>query len=99
MLPRPDGSENTDRYVLPETTALALIGCADLLATIYLIATRRAHEANPLFGPVLDRYGPAGFALAKALLLGVPLVIAEMARRRNPTFVRRALRIGIAAYL
>lgn len=94
MMPTPQ-----HRYVLPETRAMALIGCVDLLATIYLLATHQAHEANPLFAPILDQYGPLGFALAKAVLLAVPLTIAEIARRHSPHFVRRALRLGLVVYV
>lgn len=89
----------TPVYVLPETTALALIGGVDLLSTVYLIATGQATEANPLMSGLLHRLGPTGLITAKALLLAIPLAVAEMARRRRPQFVRAALRVGIAAYL
>lgn len=95
----PPAPSPENRYVLPETRALAAIGCVDLLATIYLIAKHQAHEANPLFATLLDRFGPFGFAFGKALLLAVPLTIAELARRHNPNFVRRALRIGVVLYV
>src|SRR5689334_3154180 len=85
-------------FVLPETTLLALLGCVDLLSTIYFLATGQAREANPLMQSVLVQTGPKGFVLVKALFLGGPLVIAEIARREHPEFVRKALRIGIAAY-
>ena len=87
------------RYVLPETRALALLGCFDLLVTIFLIATNRAHEGNPLMLRILSTFGPAGLAASKALLLAVPLVIAEAARKRSPVFVPRALRVGLVAYV
>ena len=35
------------------------------LATVFLIATRRAHEANPLMALLLKTFGPAGLALFK----------------------------------
>ena len=89
----------TDRSVLPETRALALLGCFDLLATVFLLATHRAQEANPLMNQVLAAYGPAGLALLKAAFLAVPLVIAELARKHSPVFVPRALRVGLIAYL
>ena len=87
------------RSVLPETRALALLGCFDLMATVFLIASRRAQEGNALMSHILTSFGPAGLALVKALLLGVPLVIAELARKRSPIFVPRALRIGLIAYV
>lgn len=86
-------------YVLPETTLLVVIGGLDLLSTVYLLATGKAHEANPLFAGLLNTVGVLGFILFKALMLAVPLTIAELARRRHPEFVRTALRIGIAAYV
>ncbi len=101
MEPQPQvpDSEPANGYVLPETTAIAVVGCFDLLATIYLVATHTAHEANPLMQSVLTAFGPLGFVTFKALLLGVPLTIAEFARRRTPIFVRNALRFALIAYL
>lgn len=98
---RPIGSGNAKSagIVLPETTALALIGCLDLVTTVFLIASGRAHEANPVMAGLLQTYGPQGLILGKVLLLGGPLVLAELARKRNPTFVRTALRIGIVLYV
>ena len=87
------------RFVLPETRALAVLGCFDLLATIFLIASHRAQEGNALMSSVMERFGPAGLSLVKALLLAIPLIIAEAARKRSPIFVPRALRIGLVAYV
>jgi hypothetical protein len=95
MIQRPAAA----RYVLPETTALAAIGCLDLLSTVYLLATHQAHEANPWMSGILTSFGPGGFVAFKALLLGGPLAIAEIARRKREAFVRTWLRIGIALYL
>lgn len=86
-------------YVLPETTLLAVIGLADLLSTVYWIATGHAVEANPFMGRVLRTLGPWGFSILKAVLLGGPLAIAEWARRRHPRFVRWALRAAIVLYV
>lgn len=86
-------------FVLPETTTLVAIGCVDLLLTIYLIATRKAYEGNPLMMAVGNAFGVYGFVAAKALLLAVPLTIAELARRRNPVFVKKALRVGVILYV
>ncbi len=85
--------------MLPETTALAVIGCLDLLSTVYLVATNQAHEANPLFGSILLHTGPRGFVAAKAAFIAGPLMIAEIARKDRPEFVRWALRVCIALYL
>ena len=86
-------------FVLPETTALAVIGCLDLLSTLYFIGRGEAHEANPFMASILQNYGATGFAAFKALALGVPLTVAELARRKHPDFVRNALRFGIVGYL
>ncbi|HLJ57842.1 MAG TPA: DUF5658 family protein [Chthonomonadaceae bacterium] len=86
-------------FVLPETRAIAVLGCFDLLATIYLIATHRAQEGNGVANDILMHYGAAGFAFFKALMLAVPLVIAEFARHKSPIFVPRALRVGLVAYV
>jgi hypothetical protein len=91
--------QRSDHFVLPETRAIAALGLFDLLATVFLIATHRAHEANPLFAAIFTNLGPTGFVIFKALLLGGPLVIAELARKRSPVFVRSALRVGLVAYL
>src|SRR5690349_21648583 len=101
MLPHRDNviTETRGSYVLPETVALVCIGGFDLLYTIYLLATHQAHEANPFMERVLTQAGPNGFILVKALFLAGPLVIAEIARRERPEFVRWALRFCIVVYL
>jgi hypothetical protein len=91
--------EKTRRFVLPETTALVVIGGLDLLTTMYLLSTGQAREANYLFNIILKDYGPLGFIFAKALLLALPLTVAELARKQNERFVRLALRVCIVAYI
>ena len=91
--------KNALRYVLPESRALAVIGCLDLVYTVYLLATGKAHEGNQLFATILDIYGPTGFVTAKALMLGIPLLVAELARKKHAYFVRNALRVCIVLYL
>ena len=86
-------------HVLTETVTLVVIGAVDLLTTIYWIARGEAFEANYFFNIILKDYGPVGFCIAKALLLGLPLAVAEIARKQNERFVRLALRICIAAYI
>ena len=93
---RPDTATH---YVLPETVLLVIIGGLDLISTLYFIATHQAMEANPLFGAVLDHFGHIGFIVAKALLLAIPLVIAELARKQHPLFVKNGLRLTIILYL
>jgi hypothetical protein len=77
---------------------LAVLGSADLLATIYLLARGDAVEANPMMGRVFRDFGPAGFCAAKAILLGGPLAVAELARSRHERFVVSALRFASVAY-
>ena len=87
------------KHVLPETRALAAIGCVDLLATVYFISTEQASEANPLMAGILDNSGPIGFVVFKALMLAIPLIVLELARNKNPIFVQKALKIGVSAYV
>src|SRR5262245_56389200 len=91
-------SVNKPRFVLPETTAIASLGAFDLMSTIYFLATGQAREANPFMQNVLLHTGPPGFIVVKALFLAGPLVIAEIARRERPDFVRMALRFAAVAY-
>ncbi len=86
-------------HVLPETRALAAIGCVDLLATVYFISTEQASEANPLMAGILDNSGPIGFVIFKALMLAIPLIVVELARKKNPIFVQKALKVGVGAYV
>ena len=99
MSTNPPHDRSDHRFVLPETRALAVVGCFDLLATVFLLATHRANEANPVMAGILERFGPAGLAVFKALLLAIPLAIAELARKNSPKFVPRALRVGLVAYV
>jgi hypothetical protein len=88
-----------NRFVLPETRAIALVGCFDMLATVYLLATHRAAEGNPVMAGILAQYGPLALIGFKALLLAVPIMIAEYARQHSPEFVPKALRIGLLLYV
>jgi hypothetical protein len=102
MAPMSDSKLNArDRpdFVLPETTILAILGCVDLLWTIYLLATGQAFELNPLFSSILSHVGTRGFVAVKAAYIAGPLIIAELARREHPEFVRKALRVAIALYV
>lgn len=94
-----DPTELRGRYVLPETTALVVIGGLDLLYTVFLVATHQAREANPLFSWLLNNVGPTGFVVFKALMLALPLAVAEFARGKHPAFVRQALRVCLVLYL
>jgi hypothetical protein len=85
--------------IAPESVILAAVCLLDLATTLFWVAYRDAAEANPLMAFYLDNHGFAGFIAAKMVLLAMPLVIAEWARRRSPRFVRGALRLTILAYL
>ncbi|NLI01672.1 MAG: hypothetical protein GX446_19550 [Chthonomonadales bacterium] len=87
------------RYVLPETVAIAAVALADLLVTSWLLASGAAYEGNPLMAHALRRWGPQGLIGAKAILIGIPLAVAETARRRNPVLVRSLLRAGLVLYV
>lgn len=85
--------------VLPETTGLVIIGAVDLLTTLFWLGRGEAYEANYLFNIILKDYGPIGFITAKAMLLALPLCVAELARKQNERFVKLALRICIILYI
>ena len=76
-----------------------VIGLLDMLSTLFFLATGQAREANPLFDGILRTFGPLGFVVFKAVMLGGPLTLAEWARKHNEPFVRSALRIGILLYV
>ncbi len=92
-------SATRSRYVLRETRALASLGCADLLATVYLVATNRAHEANPLAVSALNAFGPVGLVVFKVMLLAIPLTIAELYRPYKPQLVTTGLRVVLVVYV
>jgi hypothetical protein len=81
-----------------ESYIILLICLFDLVATIWLVATNRATEGNPVMSFYLDR-GWVMLVTAKVLLVVFPIFIAEWGRRYRPTFVRRALRLTIALYV
>ena len=81
-----------------QSLALAALGIADLISTLFFIGAANAAEANPLMARILQ-LGPAAFIQAKLLLLLVPLAILEIARRKNPEFVARAMNAAIVAYV
>lgn len=85
-------------HVLRETVILATMCLGDLLFTSYLLATGHGIEANPVMALAYSRFGPYGFVLVKAALVGIPLVIAETSRPYCERLVIRSLRTAIAAY-
>src|SRR5207249_10249646 len=76
-----------------QTVTLAAIGIADLITTLLFVGMANAAEANPLMARFL-KMGPIVLIQAKLLMLLIPLVIIEMARRKNPQFVRSAVNVA-----
>ena len=70
----------------------------DLVLTIWLVSTQRASEGNPLMAFYLKQ-GWGMLILVKLTLVVLPLFIAEWGRTHRPQFVRRVLRLAIAAYI
>ena len=85
--------------ILQETAILALICLADLMWTIWLLATGTAVEANPILRFYLHYGGLSCFTAAKILLCGGPLLVLELLRARRPAFTQSLLRAAIVIYL
>lgn len=81
-----------------ESFVIICICLLDLVATIWLVATHRAIEGNPVMSFYLDQ-GWLMLIGAKTLLIVFPIFIAEWGRRYRPAFVRRALRVAIVMYV
>ncbi|MDO8681978.1 MAG: DUF5658 family protein [Armatimonadota bacterium] len=81
-----------------ESALLAAICIVDTLLTALLVQFRVATEQNPLMAVCLDR-GTVFFIAAKILSFAPFLVVAEIHKRRNPVFVRKATWMAIALYL
>ena len=97
-----------DRMVRParlfvwwESYTLLALSLADLAATVLLIRSGRAVEANPLLGVYLD-YGLEWFLVVKAVLLCfIPIGMVDWIRERFPSKqarLRTILRVGLASY-
>lgn len=81
-----------------ESILLAAICMADMVLTIFLVQFRLAVEQNPLMAACLNK-GVFAFVLVKMLSFAPFIILAEIHKRRNPTFVRFATRLAIALYL
>lgn len=84
--------------VSTETWVLAALCTADLVSTVYFLATGTATEANPVLAPTL-RFGLWGFAAFKLCTYLIPLAIVERLRSVSPRFILKMLRVGIAGYV
>lgn len=85
-------------WLAKESCVIIGICALDLLVTIWLVATHRAVEGNPLMSYYLDR-GWNVLIAVKLLLVLFPIFIAEWGRRYRPDFVRRMLRLAIVVYV
>jgi hypothetical protein len=81
-----------------ESYVLAFICAADMISTIMLVRSGKAIEANPILIPFMER-GFGCFLAAKSMFFLVPLFALELLRSKRPLFVKKMLRVGIAAYL
>ncbi len=86
------------RPVLPETALFAMICVVDMALTIVLILMGVAKEANPLLASLVS-IGLWAFTAVKTASFLVPLAIIEYIRPISPTFIERALQIGLVGYL
>lgn len=81
-----------------ESTVLAFLCIADLAATVWLVASGQAREANPIMGFYFG-IGVSAFILAKTLLTLAPIFVLELLRLHRPRTVQRLLRVGILLYV
>jgi len=73
---------------MPVNALLLAVGLADLLTTLFWLATGRAVEVNPIMASLL-RAGVWPFALAKlGTLVAYVGTMEWYRRRRNPVFAR-----------
>jgi hypothetical protein len=85
--------------VAVESLVLGALCLFDLAATVLLIRSGLAVEANPLLDFYIKNGGMIAFIGAKLLLTLGPLFALEVLRRNRPQFVRLTLRLGIVLYL
>ena len=81
-----------------ESLILAGICLADMIVTAVFVSLGRASESNPLMAVCLNR-GVCTFILVKLASFVPFIAVCEYYRRRNPTFVRFAVRLAILLYV
>ena len=81
-----------------ESLILAGICIADMVATIILVAMGFACESNPLMAACM-RHSVYTFLAVKIASFAPFILICEYYRKKNPVFVRGAMRSAIALYL
>jgi len=85
--------------VLPANAVLLAVGLADLLSTLFWIATGRAVEVNPIMAAVL-RLGICPFVFAKLSTLAAYIGVVEWyRRRRNPVFACLVGNLTLTCYI
>lgn len=85
--------------LLPANAVLLAVGLADLLSTVFWVATGRAIEVNPIMAAVL-RLGIWPFVLTKLSTLAACVGVLEWyRRRRNPIFARVVGNIALTCYI
>lgn len=82
--------------VKPSTLCLVGIGLFDLVVTIALMG-QGLGEGNPLFRWLLQ-FGPWAFVIGKALLLAIPVLVLEFARKSHPESAEQGTWIAVVAY-
>lgn len=91
-------TKKTTQIVSGESLALIAVCSIDMILTIILLATGLAVEANPLMQRCFQ-ISVAVFCVAKMVPLLVLVGLCEWQMRYNPVFVKRALKLGTAAYV
>jgi hypothetical protein len=85
--------------MLPANAVLLALGLADLLTTLFWLATGQAVEVNPIMAAIL-RLGVWPFVLTKVgTLVAYVGVLEWYRRRRNPVFARVAGNITLIGYI
>ncbi len=81
-----------------ESLLLAAICLADMIATIVFVSLGHACESNPLMAACLNH--SLGLFVAVKIASFIPfIIVCEIHKRRNPAFVRMAMRAAIGLYL
>lgn len=84
---------------MPANIVLLAVGLADLVTTLFWLATGRVIEVNPIMAAVLDT-GVLLFVLVKLATLGAYIVVMEWYRRhRSPAFAKAMGNFTLIAYL
>lgn len=85
--------------MLPVNAVVLAVGVADLLTTLFWLATGRAIEVNPVMAAVL-RLGIWPFVIVKLGTLGAYISVLEWyRRRRNPVFARLMGNVTLIGYV